>query len=70
MITRLDIAFAALRLGQHNYNPGPEYFVATDRVLTYLINTRLWAIQFGGDDDFIVASDASFADNSADRKSS
>jgi len=39
-------------------------------VLHYLHNTRRLALQLGGEDDFVVASNASFADNSIDRKSS
>src|SRR6185312_2816204 len=43
---------------------------AADKVLQYLKHTRCLALQLGGGDDFLVASDASFADNSVDRKSS
>jgi len=39
-------------------------------VLHYLYNTQTLALRLGDEDDFIVASDASFADNSIDRKSS
>jgi hypothetical protein len=39
-------------------------------VLHYLHNTRKLALQLGGEDGFIMASDASFGDNSLDRKSS
>ena len=44
--------------------------MAANRVLLYLENTRGLGLQLGGDDDFIVYSDASFADNTIDRKSS
>ena len=69
VITRPDIAFAASRLVRFNTNPGPEHHRAADQVLHYLHNTRNLALQLGGEDDFVVASDASFADNSLDRKS-
>jgi hypothetical protein len=70
VITRPDVAFAVSRLARFNANPGPEHHGAADQVLLYLRKTRHLALQFGGEDVFIVASDASFADNSIDRKSS
>ena len=46
---------------------------AVDRAIAYLYSTRFYAIEYGpilpNDPPFILASDASFADNS-DRKSS
>lgn len=70
VITRPDIAFAVSRLARFNANPSPEHHKAADQVLHYLQNTRKLALQLGGGDDFVVASDASFADNTIDRKSS
>jgi hypothetical protein len=72
VITRPDIAFAASRLARYNTRPGPIHDAAADHVLHYLKNTRDIALEFDGnraDDGWIIASDASFADN-ADRKSS
>ncbi|KAK8013656.1 hypothetical protein PG991_009249 [Apiospora marii] len=43
--------------------------VAVDRILCYLYETRFRSLQLGGGDDFIIASDASFADNTLDRQS-
>jgi hypothetical protein len=70
--TRPDIAFATSRLGRFLTNPGPKHHAAADRVLLYLKRHRDYGLQFGGkaDDTFTVASDASFADNTVDRKSS
>jgi hypothetical protein len=70
VITRPDIAFAVSRLARFTTNPGPDHQKAADRVLRYLECTSSLALQFGGDDHFRVASDASFADNTLDRKSS
>jgi hypothetical protein len=70
VITRPDVAFAVSRLSRFMANPGPAHQRAADRVLLYLRDTSSWALAFGGDDDFRVASDASFADNTLDRKSS
>ena len=45
-----------------------------DRTIQYLYGTKEKALRYGGDDNearsFICASDASFADNTLDRKSS
>lgn len=70
VITRPDVAFAASRLSRFGQNPGPEHHEAADRTLLYIKNSHALALQLGGGDDFVVASDASFADNSLDRKSS
>ena len=64
------------RLARFNQNPSEEHQWAADRVIQFLYNTRSNAICYGGDNGekgaraFICASDASFADNTVDRKSS
>lgn len=68
--TRPDIAFATSRLARFLTNPSPAHHDAADRVLNYLSETKHLALRFGGADNLIVASDASFADNTLDRKSS
>ena len=71
--TRPDIAFATSRLARFNTNPNKSHHEAADRVLEYLHHTRGYALQFGHQKEAvscICASDASFADNSLDRKSS
>ena len=71
MTTRPDIAFVTSRLSRFLTNPGPNHHAAADRVLLYLSRHRTLGLQFGGKGDtFTVASDASFADNTLDRKSS
>ena len=70
VVTRPDIAFAALRLSRFLTNPSPVYHEAADRVILYLKHTANFALQLGQKDDFTVYSDASFADNTLDRKSS
>jgi hypothetical protein len=69
VVTRPDIAFATSKLSQFLTNPGPEHQKAADQVLRYLERTRYLALQLGGGDNYILFSDASFADNK-DRKSS
>jgi hypothetical protein len=68
--TRPDIAFAVSRLARFLINPGAKHQSAADRVTLYLDQTRTLALQLGGEDHLVVASDASFADNTLDRKSS
>lgn len=77
--TRPDIAFAVARLARHNLNPSEIHHKAADRVIQYLYATRSFAIRLGSGGDmqangpaeiFLCASDASFADNTEDRKSS
>jgi Reverse transcriptase (RNA-dependent DNA polymerase) len=71
--TRPDIAFACSRLARFNTNPDKSHHEAADKVLRYLNHTRGHALQFGHGDKaepWLCASDASFADNSLDRKSS
>jgi hypothetical protein len=66
---RSNIAFAILRLIRFLNNPSLAHHKAADRALIYLYNTRQLFLRFGGQDNLIIASDASFADNSINRKS-
>jgi hypothetical protein len=68
--TRPDMAFAVSRLARFLSNPGPKYHKAADKVLYYLKRHRAYALRLGGGEDFSVSIDASFADNTLDRKSS
>jgi transposase InsO family protein len=71
--TRPDCSFAVSRLARFNQNPSDKHHQAANRVIQYLYHTRSIALRFGpnsGMRTFICASDASFADNSMDRKSS
>ena len=68
--TRPDIAFATSRLARFLINPSIEHQDAADRVLLYLKQTRPLALELGRGEGLEVASDASFADNTLDRKSS
>jgi hypothetical protein len=65
------------RLARVNQNPSEEHQRAAERVIQYLYNTKSWSICYGNTESeekgaraFICASDASFADNTEDRKSS
>ncbi|EXU94526.1 reverse transcriptase domain protein [Metarhizium robertsii] len=76
--TRPDIAFAVSRLARHNLNPSDVHHRAADRVIQYLYFTRSFGLRLGNQSQqnnksveiFIGSSDASFADNTDDRKSS
>jgi hypothetical protein len=67
---RPNIAFAILRLAKFLNNPSLIYYKIANRALMYLYNIRQLFLRFGGQDNLVVASDALFADNSTDRKSS
>jgi hypothetical protein len=68
--TQPDIAFAASRLARFLVNPGQEHQDAVNRVIHYLSHTRHQALRFRGPRGLTVTSDASFADNTLDQKSS
>ena len=68
--TRPDIAFATSRLARFLTNPDQQHHDAADRVLLYLQSTRRCSLGLGGGHHLEVASDASFADDTLDRKSS
>lgn len=68
--TRPDIAFAISRLARFLTNPSQIHQEAADRVIHYLTHTKNLALSFGGPGGLSIASDASFADNTTDRKSS
>jgi hypothetical protein len=70
IFTRPNIAFAILRLARFLNNPSLAYYKAVDRAFMYLYNTRQLFLRFGGQNNLMVASDASFANNSTNRKSS
>jgi hypothetical protein len=72
-MTRPDIAKTAQYLSEFLTNPSEQHMTAIDKAIAYLYDTRFYAIEYGPVPSdapaFILASDASFADNS-DRKSS
>ena len=63
MITRLNIAFAVLRLARFLINPGPLYHKVADRVINFLVSIKDLALYFGGFNNLEVVSNALFADN-------
>jgi hypothetical protein len=48
IFTRLNIAFAILRLAKFLNNPNLAYYKAADRALIYLYNIRQLFLYFGG----------------------
>ena len=68
--TRPDIAYALSVLCKYMANPGRAHWQATKRVLCYLKGTRHIPLVLGGDLTLCVYSDADFAGNRDDRKSS
>ena len=70
VITRPDIAFAVSQLARFLTNPGLLHQAAANRTLLYLKRYRNLDLQLSGDDEYMMTSDASFADNTTDCKSS
>lgn len=71
VMIRCDVAFAAAILSQHLLNPSPAHLAAVDQVHRYLYGTRYLGLGFGGEHrEAVIASDASFADDEATRRSS
>ena len=70
VIIRPDVAFAVLQLVRFLINPGPLYHKVVNRVISYLVSIKDLALYFGRFNDFKVVSDALFANNTLDRKSS
>ena len=66
VITRPDIVFTVSRLARFNTNPGEAHYTEADRVIRYLVRMKNLVLQLGRSDIFEVASDTSFADNTAD----
>ena len=79
VVTRPDIAYAAAKLSQFNTNPSPDHLREANRCIAYLYNTRHLAIEYSSmpgptdqvalGEDFHAASDAAYADDAVDRKS-
>ncbi|KAK1911248.1 hypothetical protein P3342_011850 [Pyrenophora teres f. teres] len=67
--TRPDVAFATSRLARF-LQTRAQSITEPPIASSSLHLTRTLGLQFGGNDDLVVASDASFADNTVDRKSS
>ena len=70
VITRPYIAFAVLRLARLLINPRLLYYKVVNKVINYLVNIKDLTLYFRGFNDLEVVSDALFADNTLDRKSS
>ena len=70
IITRLDVAFAVLRLARFLINPGPLHHKVTDKMINYFISIKDLVLHFGGFNTLQVVNNALFMDNTLDRKSS
>lgn len=74
-ITRPDVAKLVNKLAEFLTNPSPKYIELIDRVIAYLLATKHYALQYGGVEGqekevFTIASDAAFADDYQNRRSS
>ena len=73
IIIRSDAAKAANKLSEFLTNSSKTYLEAVDKAISYLFGTKFYAIEFNNkskdSEVFICTSDAAFADNRSDRKS-
>ena len=73
IITRPDVGWITSKLAQFLQNPSPQHGEAVNRVIQYLYATRHLGIVFDGDigpaGPLEVFTDASFADDTVDRRS-
>jgi len=73
--SRPDITYAASKLAEFMHNPSPAHLSEVHRVIAYLYTTRYLAIEYSlttpyqGVKPLRIASDASFADDNATRRS-
>src|SRR6266566_1066136 len=73
VLLHLNAAYPANRLSRYLQNPSPEHRSTAYRVLEYLVSTKQCGMLFDGEyqgPEMEVFTDASFADDSTDRKSS
>ena len=69
------MARIASKLAEFLTNPSPRHHSTANQYLQYLDGTRSYALQFNGsldslEENLLITTNATFADNSADRKSS
>ena len=64
------MAFTVLQLARFLINPGPLHYKVANKMISYLVSTKDLTLYFGGFDNLEVVSNALFADNTLDRKSS
>ena len=64
------MAFTVLQLTRFLINPGPLHHKVTNKVMSYLINTKDLTLYFGGFNNLEVVNNDLFVNNTLDRKNS
>jgi|SRR5437667_398136 len=70
VVTHSDIAFAVSQLVCFLTNLGLLHQAAADQILLYLKRHQKLGLQLKEDDEYLMTSDISFVNNTADQKSS
>ena len=65
-----NIVFAILKLLHFLINPNPTYIQTVNKIINYLLSIRTLKLKFGGGDKLKIITDASFANDINNRKSS
>ena len=68
--TKPNIASAVSRLTRFLINPGPLHHKITNKVINYLISIKNLTLYFGDSNNLKVVNNASFANNTLNRKNS
>ena len=63
IMIRPNIVFAILKLLHFLINPGPIHMQTVNKVINYLLNTRILKFKFGGGDKLEIITDTFFTDN-------
>ena len=66
IITRLDIIFAILKLLHFLTNLNPIYIQTVNKIISYLLGTRILKLKFRGGDKLKIIINTSFTDNISD----
>ena len=70
IIIRPNIIFVILKLLYFLINPNPIYMQMVNKVINYLLGTRILRLKFRGGDKLKIITNASFTDNINNQKSS
>ena len=61
-----NIVFAILKLLHFLTNPSPIYMQTVNKIINYLLSTRILKFKFRGGDKLKIVTDIFFADNISD----
>ena len=63
IITGLNIIFVILKLSHFLTNPNPIHIQTVNKVINYLLSTRILKLKFGGGDKLKIVTDTFFVND-------